>query len=84
MSPADRALLERLIAEADVVVDNFRRGTLERRGVSPGRMVRAAAGAGLVHDHRVRRRTSTGPATTSSPRPNAGGWRSPASPTAIQ
>jgi crotonobetainyl-CoA:carnitine CoA-transferase CaiB-like acyl-CoA transferase len=34
-SPADRALLEQLIAEADVVVDNFRRGTLERRGYSP-------------------------------------------------
>ncbi len=33
--PEDRALLERLIAEADVVVDNFRVGTLERRGVSP-------------------------------------------------
>lgn len=31
----DRALLERLLMEADVVVDNFRRGTLERRGVSP-------------------------------------------------
>jgi crotonobetainyl-CoA:carnitine CoA-transferase CaiB-like acyl-CoA transferase len=29
-SPQDRALLERLIAEADVVVDNFRNGTLER------------------------------------------------------
>jgi crotonobetainyl-CoA:carnitine CoA-transferase CaiB-like acyl-CoA transferase len=32
---SDRELLERLIAEADVVVDNFRVGTLERRGVSP-------------------------------------------------
>src|SRR3954464_15970821 len=32
---ADHALLEGLIAEADVVVDNFRRGTLERRGISP-------------------------------------------------
>ena len=31
----DRELLEKLIAEADVVVDNFRVGTLERRGVSP-------------------------------------------------
>src|SRR3954468_2188255 len=31
----DRELLERLIAEADVVVDNFKRGTLERRGFSP-------------------------------------------------
>jgi crotonobetainyl-CoA:carnitine CoA-transferase CaiB-like acyl-CoA transferase len=34
-SPEDRELLEQLIAEADVVVDNFRVGTLERRGVSP-------------------------------------------------
>ena len=33
--PSDRELLESLIAEADVVVDNFRVGTLERRGVSP-------------------------------------------------
>ncbi len=31
----DRSVVERLIEEADVVVDNFRRGTLERRGVSP-------------------------------------------------
>jgi len=31
----DRELLERLIGEADVVVDNFRAGMLERRGVSP-------------------------------------------------
>ena len=34
-APADRACLERLIEEADVVVDNFRLGMLERRGVSP-------------------------------------------------
>src|SRR4051812_19262737 len=31
----DRLVLDALIAEADVVVDNFRRGTLERRGLSP-------------------------------------------------
>ncbi|HVE78400.1 MAG TPA: CoA transferase [Gemmatimonadaceae bacterium] len=31
----DRDLLLRLVAEADVVVDNFRPGTLERRGVDP-------------------------------------------------
>src|SRR5438045_2208497 len=31
----DRALLERLLGEADVVVDNFRPGTLERKGLSP-------------------------------------------------
>jgi crotonobetainyl-CoA:carnitine CoA-transferase CaiB-like acyl-CoA transferase len=32
---ADRAVLRRLLAEADVVVDNFRPGTLERRGLGP-------------------------------------------------
>src|SRR5512143_1530260 len=31
----DRPLLERLLADADVVVDNFRSGTLERKGLSP-------------------------------------------------
>jgi crotonobetainyl-CoA:carnitine CoA-transferase CaiB-like acyl-CoA transferase len=34
-SAADRQLLETLLLEADVVVDNFKRGTLERRGFSP-------------------------------------------------
>jgi crotonobetainyl-CoA:carnitine CoA-transferase CaiB-like acyl-CoA transferase len=32
-SPADRAVLESLIAGADVLVENFRPGTLERRGL---------------------------------------------------
>src|SRR3954462_4214097 len=32
---SDRALLERLLAGADVVVDNFRRGMLDRRGFAP-------------------------------------------------
>ena len=31
----DRRLIRSLIDQADVVVDNFRRGTLERRGLSP-------------------------------------------------
>lgn len=31
----DRELITSLIADADVVVDNFRQGTLERRGISP-------------------------------------------------
>src|ERR687885_809798 len=44
--PADQALLARLAAGADVVVDNFRPGTLERRGLEPGRLV--AANPGLV------------------------------------
>lgn len=33
--PSDCELIERLLAEADVVVDNFRPGMLERRGLSP-------------------------------------------------
>jgi glutaryl-CoA transferase len=31
----DRELIDRLIGEADVVVDNFRHGALERRGIDP-------------------------------------------------
>src|SRR3954471_23162069 len=37
---ADRGVLEGLFAEADVVVDNFRRGTLEARGLDPTEIVR--------------------------------------------
>ena len=38
--PEDRVVLERLLAHADVVVDNFRAGTLERRGRDPEAMRR--------------------------------------------
>jgi crotonobetainyl-CoA:carnitine CoA-transferase CaiB-like acyl-CoA transferase len=38
---ADRELIERLITGADVVVDNFRPGTLERRGLDPARFLAA-------------------------------------------
>src|SRR5262245_24801603 len=34
-SAEDRRFIQRLLSEADVVVDNFRPGTLERRGMSP-------------------------------------------------
>jgi len=37
--PGDQRLLAELIAGADVVVDNFRPGTLERRGLSPLRLL---------------------------------------------
>lgn len=37
--PADRALIERLIAGADVVLENFRPGTLERRGLGAESML---------------------------------------------
>jgi crotonobetainyl-CoA:carnitine CoA-transferase CaiB-like acyl-CoA transferase len=38
--PDDRALLRRLAAEADVVVENFRPGALDRRGLSPDELLR--------------------------------------------
>jgi crotonobetainyl-CoA:carnitine CoA-transferase CaiB-like acyl-CoA transferase len=37
--PRDQELCRRLIAEADVVVDNFRPGTLERRGIDPAYII---------------------------------------------
>jgi crotonobetainyl-CoA:carnitine CoA-transferase CaiB-like acyl-CoA transferase len=37
----DRQLLHRLAAEADVVVENFRQGSLERRGLGPAAMLAA-------------------------------------------
>jgi hypothetical protein len=42
-APDDQALLRRLIAGADVVVDNYRPGALERRGLDP---------AGFLDAHR--------------------------------
>ena len=40
-APADQMLLRRLAGEADVVVDNFRPGTLERRNLHPGALLEA-------------------------------------------
>ncbi|MDB4888271.1 MAG: L-carnitine dehydratase/bile acid-inducible protein [Gemmatimonadetes bacterium] len=37
-SPADRSLLERLLGEADVVVENFRPGVLAKRGLDAERV----------------------------------------------
>lgn len=37
-APADRALLHALVEEADVVVDNYRPGTLERRGIGAAQL----------------------------------------------
>jgi crotonobetainyl-CoA:carnitine CoA-transferase CaiB-like acyl-CoA transferase len=39
-SPSDRGVIEALAVDADVVVDNFRRGTLERRGLEPEALMR--------------------------------------------
>lgn len=38
-SAADQAFIRSLIAEADLVVDNFKSGTLERRGLDPAALV---------------------------------------------
>lgn len=43
-NPDDRALLRALAAEAHVVVDNFRPGTLERRGLEPWALLEANPG----------------------------------------
>jgi crotonobetainyl-CoA:carnitine CoA-transferase CaiB-like acyl-CoA transferase len=39
--PGDRAIVANLIAQADVVVDNFRSGTLDRFGVAPAAFLAA-------------------------------------------
>jgi crotonobetainyl-CoA:carnitine CoA-transferase CaiB-like acyl-CoA transferase len=39
-SGVDRAIIDRLAEDADVVVDNFRRGTLERHGLDPAEIMR--------------------------------------------
>jgi crotonobetainyl-CoA:carnitine CoA-transferase CaiB-like acyl-CoA transferase len=40
-SPADRELVLTLLQDADVVVDNFRRGMLRRQGLEPARLTAA-------------------------------------------
>ena len=42
--PGDQAFLRELAAGAHVVVDNFRRGTLERRGLDPTALLEANPG----------------------------------------
>ena len=80
--PGDRSVLHRLIADADVVVENFRPGTLERRGVSALDLLRRDPELlwcrliGFGDNDEIARRT------TPSFRPNAAGWPSPASGTA--
>jgi crotonobetainyl-CoA:carnitine CoA-transferase CaiB-like acyl-CoA transferase len=39
-SAVDREVVSQLAGDADVIVDNFRRGTLERRGLDPGEIMR--------------------------------------------
>ena len=72
--PEGARLLERLIAKSDVVVENFRPGTLAKLGLDYQTLARAASAAGLLFDLRLRpdrpasRRSR---ATTRSCRPRA-------------
>ena len=77
-TPADlETCSEELIADADVVVDNFRAGVLERCGSGPDAIIAAHPSslsgapslASVLRVHAL--------AMTLSFRPNAGGWRSP-------
>ena len=52
--PEGRAVLDRLIAEADVLVENFRPGTLDRQGARPRDGAGRPSEAGLLLDLRVR------------------------------
>ena len=79
-----RQLLERLVRKSDVVLENFRTGTMERLGLgykqlaklNPRLVYCAISGFGESGPSR------TGPATTSSCRPSPASWTSPASRTA--
>ena len=66
-SDEGRALLDDLIATADVLIENFRPGTMERLGFGAGSRARAQRAADLLLDLRLRRqpaRGATNPATT--------------------
>ena len=61
----------RLAATADVVVENFRPGTLERWGLGPDELHEVNPGLVLVADHRLRpdrARTPRAPASARWPR----------------
>ena len=70
----------RLAERADVVVENFKSGTMERLGLSYEEVSAANPGCRLLHDLRIRDQRRAGPrcsATTSSSRPSAVSCTSP-------
>ena len=69
-----RAVLTRLVAHADVLLENFRPGVLDRLGFSRRAAARAQPRPGRAVDQRVRPRRparAAAPATTRSPRARA-------------
>ena len=57
---ADRTCCSRLVDRADVLVENFRTGVLERLGLGIEALQRAQPAAGRAVDHRVRPRRARG------------------------
>ena len=53
--PAGREVLRKLVAQADVLVQNFRPGTMERLGLGDRRIAPAASAPDLCLDQRRRR-----------------------------
>ena len=72
----DQALLRGLIAGADVVVDNFRVGTLAKRALDPAASARGTSGASSGARSRGSAPRARGRGTTSSCRRNRDGCRS--------
>ncbi len=73
--PAGQKILAGLIERADVLIDNFKLGTLEKWGFTDAWFDAARAAAGALLDHRLRHRADRRrrcPATTSSCRPSPG------------
>lgn len=77
--PQGRDLALRLAARCDVVLENFRPGTLERLGLGPAELeaVRRDIILVRVSGYGQTGRTATGPASPASPRPWAGCGTSP-------
>ena len=79
-----RQLLERLVRKSDVVLENFRTGTMERLGLGYKRLAKLNPGSCTARSRASASRAPSriGPATTSSCRRSPGSWTSPASRTA--